>query len=88
MKDDLENFSEIIRILEQQVDSLESVHSRASSLEEQIGSQSGGSNLQVILSRINAVQNLVDRIEIEVDKLEMRVSAIEHMGFRLRTGGR
>lgn len=44
-------------------------------------------SLSQILKRINAVQNVVDQIEIEIDKLEMRVSAIEHMGFRLRTGG-
>lgn len=44
-------------------------------------------SLSQILKRINAVQNLVDQIEIEIDKLEMRISAIEHMGFRLRTDG-
>jgi len=40
-----------------------------------------------LMMRINAVQTLVDQIEIEIDKLEMRVSAIEHVGFRLRTNG-
>lgn len=87
MKDESEDVSKIISALEDQVQSLETIHRRASSLEDKIGRDSGGFNLQDILSRINAVQNLVDRIEIEVDNLEMRVSAIEHMGFRLRTGG-
>ena len=44
-------------------------------------------SLSQILKRLNAIQSLVDQIEIEIDKLEMRVSAIEHMGFRLKTGG-
>lgn len=87
MKDELEDLSKIIKCLEKQVLSLETIHRRTSSLENQIAQTSGGFNLQDILSRINAVQNLVDRIEIEVDNLEMRVSTIEHMGFRLKTGG-
>jgi hypothetical protein len=87
MKDELEDFSIIIQALEEQIRSLETIHRRASILEHQIVPDSGGLPLQDISSRINAVQNLVDRIEIEVDNLEMRVSAIEHMGFRFRTGG-
>ena len=42
----------------------------------------------LVMKRLSVVQNLIDQIEIEIDKLEMRVSAIEHIGFRLRTGGR
>lgn len=87
MKNELEEFSIIIQALERQIRALETIHRRASILENQIAPDSGGLPLQEISSRINAVQNLVDRIEIEVDNLEMRVSAIEHMGFRLRTGG-
>ncbi|MFW9807739.1 MAG: hypothetical protein ACFFE6_00035 [Candidatus Thorarchaeota archaeon] len=87
MDDEIENLSKIIRILERQVLSLETIHSRATFLEGQISQSPDGFNLQEILFRINSVQNLVDSIEIEVDNLEMRVSAIEHMGFRLRTGG-
>lgn len=87
MKDELEDFSIIIQVLEKQIRSLETIHRRASILENQITQDSGGLPLQDISSRINVVQNLVDRIEIEVDKLEMRVSAIEHMGFRFRTSG-
>ena len=87
MKDELKDFSIIIQALERQIRSLETIHRRASILENQITPDSGGLPLQDISSRINAVQNLVDRIEIEVDNLEMRVSAIEHMGFRFRTGG-
>lgn len=87
MKDELEDFSIIIRALEQQIRSLETIHRRASIIENQIAQDSGRLPLQDISSRINAVQNLLDRIEIEVDSLEMRVSAIEHMGFRFRTGG-
>ena len=86
MKDEFEDFSIIVQALEEQIRSLETIHRRASILENQIVPDSG-LPLQDISSRINAVQNLVDRIEIEVDKLEMRVSAIEHMGFRFRTGG-
>lgn len=87
MKDELEDFSIIIRALEKQIRALETIHGRASIIENQIAQDSGRLPLQDISSRINAVQNLLDRIEIEVDSLEMRVSAIEHMGFRFRTGG-
>ena len=87
MKNELEDFSIIIQALERQIRALETIHRRASILENQIAPDSGGLPLQDISSRINAVQNLVDRIEIEVDNLEMRVSVIEHMGFRFRTGG-
>ncbi len=87
MKKELEEFSKIILALEKQVRALEILHRRASSLEDQITKNSGGYSFQDVTSRINAVQNLVDRIEIEVDNLEMRVSSIEYMGFRLRTGG-
>ncbi|MFW9805344.1 MAG: hypothetical protein ACFFFK_01285 [Candidatus Thorarchaeota archaeon] len=45
------------------------------------------SSVAQILKRLNSVQELIDQIEIEIDKLEMRVSAIEHVGFRLRTSG-
>ncbi len=87
MKNELEDLSKIIQALEKQVLSLESIHHHASSLENQIAQDSRRFNLQNLLLRINAVQNLVDRIEIEVDNLEMRVSSIEHMGFRFKTGG-
>ncbi len=87
MKNELEEFSKIILALEKQVRSLETLHRRASSLEDQFTKNSGGYNFQDVTSRINAVQNLVDQIEIEVDNLEMRVSSIEYMGFRFRTGG-
>ncbi|MFW9927535.1 MAG: hypothetical protein ACFFDM_12350 [Candidatus Thorarchaeota archaeon] len=87
MDDEIENLSKILRIVEKQILSLETIHHRASSFEDKISQNSGGFNLKEILSRINSVQNLVDSIEIEVDNLEMRVSAIEHMGFRLKTGG-
>ena len=82
MKTD-ENLAREIRALEEKLETLEEISMQSSS-----GSNSDGSHSPVqILQRINTVQNLIDQIEIEIDKLEMRVSAIEHMGFRLRTGG-
>ncbi|MHA2024749.1 MAG: hypothetical protein ACW98U_02515 [Candidatus Thorarchaeota archaeon] len=88
MKDELEDFSKIVRILETHILALENIQRRATSIEDEIAHSSGRLNIHDILSRINAVQDLVDRIEIEVDNLEMRVSSIEHVGFRLRTSGR
>ena len=78
-----ENLAKEIRALVKKVESLEEISSRPIDLDNSEESDS----LSQIMKRINAVQNLVDQIEIEIDKLEMRVSAIEHMGFRLRTSG-
>jgi DNA-directed RNA polymerase sigma subunit (sigma70/sigma32) len=78
-----ENLAKEIRALAKKVESLEEISSRPIDLDNSEESDS----LSQIMKRINAVQNLVDQIEIEIDKLEMRVSAIEHMGFRLRTRG-
>ena len=83
-----ENLAKEIRALARKVESLEEKSSRPIDLDNQVSTNSDESNsLSLIMKRINAVQNLVDQIEIEIDKLEMRVSAIEHMGFRLRTDG-
>ena len=79
MKTD-ENLTREIRALEKKLKSLEEKSIQSSNLD-------GPNSPSQILKRINTVQNLIDQIEIEIDKLEMRVSAIEHMGFRLRTGG-
>ena len=78
-----ENLAKEIRALAKKVESLEEISSRPIDLDNSEESDS----LSQIMKRINAVQNLVDQIEIEIDKLEMRVSAIEHMGFRLRISG-
>lgn len=77
-----------IRALEKKIKSLEAISGRPSDLDNRVSANSDGpDSLSQIMKRINAVQNLVDQIEIEIDKLEMRVSAIEHMGFKLRTSG-
>ncbi len=78
-----DNLAKEIRALAKKVESLEEISSRPIDLDNSEESDS----LSQIMKRINTVQNLVDQIEIEIDKLEMRVSAIEHMGFRLRTSG-
>lgn len=74
-----DDFTREIRALEKKLQVLEELSANLENTDSE--------SLSQILKRINAVQNLVDQIEIEIDKLEMRVSAIEHMGFRLRTGG-
>ena len=66
--------------LEERIADLESI-SKSQPPNNNIGS------VAQILKRLNSVQELIDQIEIEIDKLEMRVSAIEHVGFRLRTSG-
>jgi predicted nucleic acid-binding Zn-ribbon protein len=80
-----EDLAREIRALEKKVESLEELTSRTSDFDNHVSANSD--TLPQILKRINSVQNLIDQIEIEVDKLEMRVSAIEHMGFSLRTSG-
>jgi predicted nucleic acid-binding Zn-ribbon protein len=83
-----EDLAREIRALEKKVESLEEMSGRPSDLDNHMRANSDGADsLSQTMKRINAVQNLVDQIEIEIDKLEMRVSAIEHMGFRLRTNG-
>jgi len=77
-----EDFTQEIRVLEKKLQDLEELSGITANLQN---SDSG--SFSQILQRINDIQDLVDQIEIEIDKLEMRVSAIEHMGFRLRTGG-
>ena len=77
-----EDFTRELRALEKKLQTLEELSGISATLEN-FDSES----LSQIMKRINAVQDLVDQIEIEIDKLEMKVSAIEHMGFRLRTGG-
>ena len=81
MKTD-ENLAREIRALEKKLETLEEISMQSSA---DSNSDVSSSPAQ-ILKRMNTVQNLIDKIEIEIDKLEMRVSAIEHMGFRLRTG--
>ena len=81
MKTD-ENLAREIRALEKKLETLEEISMQSSA---DSNSDVSSSPAQ-ILKRINTVQNLIDQIEIEIDKLEMRVSAIEHMGFKLRTG--
>lgn len=86
--DNDEDFAREIRALEMKLQSLEELSSRTADLDSILAENSDApESLSQILKRINAVQDLVDQIEIEIDKLEMRVSAIEHMGFRLRAGG-
>jgi DNA-binding transcriptional regulator WhiA len=72
-----------IRKLEKKIQNLERIANSGSNITVLNDSE----RVSQILMRINAIQNLVDQVEIEIDKLEMRVSAIEHMGFRFRTSG-
>ena len=78
-----------IRALEKKIQTLEEISISPSGLDNSlIANDKGSYSIPLIMKQINIVQTLVDHIEIEIDKLEMRVSAIEHMGFRLRTSGR
>ena len=86
MKTD-EIFTRELRDLERKLQSLEKISLRTSDYSNEIGATFDSTNsYSHILKRLNSVLNIIDQIEIEVDKMEMRVSAIEHMGFRLRTG--
>jgi len=81
-----QNLSEELRSLIKKIEGLEKIRLQASEHKSHLDEDTGGHwSPSEILKRINAIQSLVDQLEIEIDKLEMRVSAIEHMGFRLRT---
>ena len=80
-----ENLAREIRELVKKIESLEEIS--GSSIDQMSTDSDGPDSLSQIMKQINAVQNLVDQLEIEIDKLEMRVSAIEHMDFRHRTSG-
>lgn len=83
-----QNLSDELRSLIKKIEELEEIYHQASELHGNLDEGSVGHwSPSEILKRINAIQSLVDQIEIEIDKLEMRVSAIEHTGFRLRTEG-
>ena len=83
-----EDFARELGSLEKKLQTLEELFSKAADFDSILAEHSNGTeSLSQILKRINAVQDLVEQIEIEIDKLEMRVSAIEHMGFRLRASG-
>jgi len=82
------DFARELESLEKKLQTLEELFSKAADFDSILAEHSNGTeSLSQILKRINAVQDLVEQIEIEIDKLEMRVSAIEHMGFRLRASG-
>ena len=69
---------------------IDALEAKVTAIEEtsvSVSHEGGVDSPTQLMKRINAVQALVDQIEIEIDKLEMRVSAIEHVGFRLRTSG-
>jgi prefoldin subunit 5 len=84
-----EELAREIRAIEEKIQSLEDISIRFSDLDNFVSANNNGSNtLSEIMKQINVVQSLINHLEIEIDKLEMRVSAIEHMGFRLRTSGR
>jgi predicted nucleic acid-binding Zn-ribbon protein len=83
-----EDFAREIQSLEKKLQGIEALFGKTDDFDSILAEHSSDpESLSQILKRINAVQDLVDQIEIEIDKLEMRVSAIEHMGFRLRAGG-
>ena len=78
-----EDFTKELQTLAKRIGDLERISREVASIDRFHDPES----LSQILKRINAIQALVDQIEVEIDKLEMRVSGIEHMGFRIRTGG-
>ncbi|MHA3963582.1 MAG: hypothetical protein AM325_008570 [Candidatus Thorarchaeota archaeon SMTZ1-45] len=77
-----EDFTTELLTLKKKIECLEEIFD-----EHQIKDSGMHDTASQILKRINNIQNLVDQIEIEIDNLEMRISAIEHMSFRLRTDG-
>jgi hypothetical protein len=87
LTDEHEDFLKIVRSLASSIAALKTIHHRTSSLEVKLNQASRLFNIQEVLTRVNTTQDLIDQIEIQIDNLEMRISAIEHMDFRLKTSG-
>jgi hypothetical protein len=68
---------------------LESIWKQIESITESEIDQKAGEDIQVIKSatmKLGEIRDLLNQVEIKLDSLEDRVSAIESMRFRIRSG--
>lgn len=74
----LENLSHRLMALEGKIEELAILKSMKSSLSAE--------NIQEIASKITALRDLIDKIEIEMQQLNTRINDIESLRFKRRSG--
>lgn len=75
---ELENLSRRLGVLEGKIEELITSKSMKSSLSTE--------NIQEIVSKITALRDLIDKIEIEMEHLNTRINDIESLRFKRRSG--
>jgi len=74
----LESLSHKLGILEEKIEELMISKSMKSSLSTE--------NIQEIVSKITALRDLIDKVEIEMEQLNTRINDIESLRFKHRSG--
>ncbi len=89
-----ENAIEELRRIEKETKILEDVSTRLRQMEKQIenitfsdsaSTPLGSDEIQGIVSKMAALRELIDKIEVEIDQLDSRVAEIESLKFKHRT---
>ena len=73
----LEELSERLKKMERQMENLSSKQSGKSSIDAEY--------IQVIVTKISALRDLIDKVEVEMDQLDSRIGDIESLRFKRRT---
>ncbi|RDE13868.1 MAG: hypothetical protein C4K48_07595 [Candidatus Thorarchaeota archaeon] len=73
----LEELSERLKKMERQMEDISSKHSSTSSIDAEY--------IQVIVTKISALRDLIDKVEVEMDQLDSRIGDIESLRFKRRT---
>ncbi|PNX50337.1 MAG: hypothetical protein BV458_13410 [Thermoplasmata archaeon M9B2D] len=74
----LENLSLRLGLLEGKIDEL--------AISKPMKTSPSTENLQEIVSKITALRDLIDKIEIEIEQLNTRINDIESLRFKHRSG--
>ncbi len=73
----LEELSEPLKRMERRIEDISSKQSSKSSI--------GAEYIQVIVTKISALRDLIDKVEVEMDQLDSRIGDIESLRFKRRT---
>jgi methyl-accepting chemotaxis protein len=84
---DLKRMERDKRILEQLFDRLSVLESRMEKLSNRksTGSSRSTENVQEIVSKISALRDMIDKIEVEMEQLDSRINDIESLRFKHRS---
>lgn len=94
MSENSESAIEELRRIEKETKILEDISIRLKELEKQLvttastdnsSSQLSSDEIQKIVSKMTALRNLIDKIDVEIGQLDIRVSDIESLKFKRRT---